>query len=129
MPVTAGGRGAVRTSAVPTGQCDGGGRHYAVDRSAFTARLDAGGGYPGHAPSVRDHGPTVAGRGGAAIPQPVQGTDCLESPPSIDSAGSGSPSWLRRIPPHRPRVVNSRMTAHSGSKRNPDEHTILVMRI
>src|ERR1035441_9402141 len=101
MPVTAGGRGAVRTSAVPTGQCDGGGRHYAVDRSAFTARLDAGGGYPGHAPSVRDHGPTVAGRGGAAISQPVQRTECLKSLPPAEPAGSKSRSPVGENPTPR----------------------------
>jgi hypothetical protein len=36
---------------------------YAVDRSSFTPRLDAGGGYPGDAPSIRDHGATAAGSG------------------------------------------------------------------
>ena len=80
--------------------------HHAVDRSSFTARLHAGRGRPGHAPPIRDHGPTAAGRGGAAFSQPVQGTERLESPPSIDPAGSGSPSPVGENPP--PSLKNRR---------------------
>src|ERR1035437_1389501 len=80
-PVTARGRGAVRTSAGPTGQRDRGGRHHAVDRSPFTARVDPGGGYPADARPIRNHGPIAAGRGGAAISQPVQRAECLNPHP------------------------------------------------
>src|ERR1039457_2747174 len=97
-PVTAGGRGPVWTSRGPTGQRDGGRRHHAVDRSSFAARLGVGRGHPGQAASIRDYGPTAAGRWRAAVPQTVQGTDCLESPspliqPVMQSAfpGGGEP--------------------------------------
>src|ERR1035437_5466482 len=102
-----------QTGAGATGQCDGGRRHHAGDRSSFTARLHAGRGYPGHAPSIRDHGPTAAGRGGVAVPQPVQGTERLESAPLLIRPDSKSPSPFGEIGAIIA-TVNATLSAHGG---------------
>ena len=58
---------------------------------------------------------TSIGRGGAAIPQPVQGTDCLESAPLPNQPVLESHTVLERIPPPRLQAVNDQeMVASAG---------------